>query len=62
MANTSQKVIAASMVVSGLVALVALLDLALQIPFGRQIVMDVMFLVGAGLVIYMGVDAYRDIQ
>jgi len=62
MANTSQKVIAGSMVVAGLVAIIAVLDLALQIPFGRQVVLDVTFIIGAGLVLYMGVDAYRDMQ
>jgi len=62
MTNTSQKVIAASIVVAGLVGLVSLLDLALGIPFGRLLVMDVMFLLGSGLVVYMGLDAFREMK
>jgi hypothetical protein len=62
MANTSQKVIAGSIVVAAAVALVALVDLGLKVPFGRQVVMDVLFLIGAALTIYMGIDAYREME
>lgn len=62
MTSTSKKVIIGSMGVAGLVALVALADLALGIPFGRNIMWDVMFLVSAGCVIYMGYDAYQDLK
>ncbi len=47
---------------AGLVALVALLDLALALPFGRQMMWDVMFLISAAAVIYMAYDAYQDLK
>lgn len=62
MANTSQKVIAGSVVVAGIVGLIAALDLALKIPFGRQVMLDVTFLIGTGIVVYLGIDAYRDME
>ncbi len=60
MTNASQKLIAASIIVAALVGLVSLLDLIIKVPFGRQIVMDILFLIGAALVIYMGIDTYRE--
>ena len=62
MTNASQKVIAASIIVAVLVGIVSLLDLIIQVPFGRQTVMDIMFLIGAALVIYMGIDTYRELS
>ena len=56
-----QKLIIGSMIAAGLVAVAALLDIVLGIPFAQRIVMDVMFLIGATIVIYMGYDAYRDL-
>ncbi|MEX2286461.1 MAG: hypothetical protein WD648_05175 [Planctomycetaceae bacterium] len=62
MTNASQKLIAASIIVATLVGLVSLLDLIIGVPFGRQTVMDVLFLIGAALVVYMGIDTYRETQ
>ena len=62
MTNASQKLIAASIIVAALVGLVSLLDLIIGVPFGRQTVMDVLFLIGAALVVYMGIDTYRETQ
>ncbi|MDA1015083.1 MAG: hypothetical protein O3A00_11610 [Planctomycetota bacterium] len=56
-----KKVVLGATGVAGLVALASVLDLALGIPFQRQILMDVMFLVSAGIVMYMGWDSYKDL-
>jgi hypothetical protein len=56
-----QRLIIISMIAAGLVAAAALVDIVLGIPFSQKIVMDVMFLIGAAIVIYMGYDAYRDL-
>ena len=56
-----QKLIIASMAAAGLVAITAMVDIVLGIPYTQKIVMDVLFLVGAAIVIYMGYDAYRDL-
>ena len=62
MANASKNMVIGSMAVAGLVAVAAIADLVLGIPFAGQMVMDVAFLIGAGLVIYMSWDAYKDMR
>lgn len=60
MTNTSKYMIFGSMGASLLVALAAVMDIVTKSPFGGQTVMDVMFLLGAVVVIYMGWDAWQD--
>lgn len=63
MASASKNMIIGSWVVAGLVALVAILDLALGIPFDRRmVVMDVLFLIGAAVIFYIGWDAFQDLR
>jgi hypothetical protein len=52
----------AGLVAGGLVALVFTLDLALGLPFGRQIVMDVGFLLAGGILAYLGWSAMRELK
>jgi hypothetical protein len=62
MAGKSRGIVLGSMGVAGLMGLAAILDLALGFPFGGQMVMDIMFILAAGLVAYMGVDCLKDIR
>lgn len=62
MAKMTKNVIVGSMSAAGLVALLALLDLILGVPFRGLMLMDIMLLIGAGLVGYMGWDSYRDLR
>ncbi len=57
-----KRMIVASWIVAGVVAAAAVADMAIAFPFNRQIVMDVMFLLGAGLVAYLAFDAFKDIR
>lgn len=58
----TKKMIFGSMGAAGLVALACILDLAVKVPFGGySMAMDIMFLVAAGIIIYMGYDTYREI-
>ena len=57
----SKNVLLGSMVVAGLVALAAITDIAIQIPFAGQMVMDIMFILGAAMVIYMGYESYKEL-
>lgn len=57
----------ASIGISGLVALAALLDLVLGIfgstsaaPFAGQVMMDIMFLIAAGLIGWMGYETLQE--
>ena len=51
----------ASMIVAGLVALLFLLDLGLGI-FGRFLILDILFLIGAGFVLWQGVETFRELK
>ena len=62
MASASKNMIIGSWIAAGLVAVVAVLDLALGIPFNRLMIMDITLLIGAAVVFYMGWDAYQDLR
>lgn len=62
MAGNSRGVVLGSMGVAGLMGLAAILDLALGSPFGGQLVLDIMFILAAGLVVYMGIDCMKDMR
>lgn len=51
-----------SMGAAVLVAVVTGLDLAIGAPFGRAMVFDIMFLVSAALVLYLGWESYRELN
>ena len=58
-----KKLIFGSLGAAGLVALAAILDMAIAVPFGRySMALDIMYLVAAGMVIYMGVETFREIR
>ena len=62
MAGNSRGVVLGSRGVAGLMGLAAILDLALGFPFGGQMGLDIMFILAAGLVVYMGIDCMKDIR
>ncbi|MDB5391968.1 MAG: hypothetical protein JWM11_7614 [Planctomycetaceae bacterium] len=50
-----------SMAAAGAVALATILDLALGIPFGRAMIFDIMFIITAAVVLYLGWESYREL-
>jgi len=58
---TMKNVVLGSMVAAGLIALASLLDMLTGFPFTGKTVMDVLYVIAAGTVIYMGYDAYKDL-
>ncbi len=62
MTNGMKKMVMGSMVVSGLVALTAVIDIVIGIPFSGQKVMDIMFIVSAGVVLYLGYETYKEMS
>jgi hypothetical protein len=58
--NVTKNMIFASFGVAGLVAAACLLDMATGIPFARQMVFDILFLLAAAVVGYLAWDAYND--
>jgi hypothetical protein len=52
-----------SVAAAGLVALLAILDMAIKVPFGGySLTTDILFLVGALIVLFMGWESYRENQ
>lgn len=60
MTNAPKKLVVGSMAAAALVAVVAILDLAIKIPFAGRMVMDITFILGAALVGYMCYESYKD--
>ncbi len=51
-----------SMIIAGLLTVLFLSDLALGIPFDRQIVLDVLFLLAGGFILWQGFETYRELS
>jgi len=62
MAGKPRGLVVASMGVAGVMGLAAILDLVLKMPFGGQMVLDIMFLLASGLIVYMGMDCLKDMR
>ena len=65
--ETEKIICFASMIVAGLIALLFVLDLALGFFHPSEggatfYIMDVLFLLGAGFVIWQGIETYREIR
>jgi len=65
MQDMSKRVVLGSMAVAGLVAVAALSDLFVGIPFSGTAhtrVMDVIFILCSGIVIYLGWTVFRELR
>ena len=49
-----------SMVASGIVAVTSLVDMILEFPYSGRRVLDLLFLISAGIIIYMAYEAYKE--
>lgn len=66
MSDTSRKMILGSIAAAGVVGVAAIADLVTGMPFGfgsgKTMVMDILFLICSGIVIYLGIDALKDLR
>jgi hypothetical protein len=65
MSDAPKKMVIGSMIVAGIVALAAISDLVIGIPFTgseHSRLMDILFIVAAAIVGYLSWDAYRDLR
>lgn len=64
MADTPKTLVVASMAIAGIVAAVAVLDIVTGIPFSGKhtMVMDILFIISALIVIYLGWDTRREMR
>ena len=57
----TKNMIYVSMGAAGLVALLAILDLTVKVPFaGYSLTMDICFLIAAAIILYIGWETYRE--
>ena len=59
--ETNKVLTYAAMIIAGLVALIFALDAALAV-LGRNIALDVLFILGAALVIWQGFETSRELR
>lgn len=57
--NLSRNLVFGSFGIAGFVAVLSLLDLVLAAPFGGNMVMDILFILSAAIVGYLGWDARK---
>lgn len=62
MASQARNIVFGSLGVAALMGIAAILDLVLGLPFGGQMVWDIMLILAAALVVYMGIDCLKDIR
>lgn len=65
MQDLPKNVVIGSMAVAGVVALAAIADLVIGVPFSgseHSRTMDILFIIAALIVGYLGWDAYRDLS
>lgn len=60
MSKQIKRLLLGSMLASGLVAVTAVVDLIIGIPYSGMMVFDILFLIAAALVIYMGYDTLKE--
>ena len=48
------------MAVSGIVAVTAIVDMVLEIPYSGKMVFDILFLISAAVIIYMGYEVFKE--
>lgn len=65
MQDMPKQVIIGSIAVAGAVAVAAVADLFVGVPFSGSShtqLMDILFVVASAIVVYLGIDAYRDLS
>ena len=60
MSSFSRNMLIISLVLTGVVTVSAAIDLFMGIPFGGQTLLDIMFLLGGGMIGYMGFETFKD--
>lgn len=62
MANLTKRMLIGSIAVAGIVALASVVDMITGYPFDGRMMLDIMFLIGAAITIYLGYDSFQDLR
>lgn len=60
MSTQIKRLLLGSMAVSGIVAVTAIVDMVLEIPYSGKMVFDILFLISAAVIIYMGYEVFKE--
>lgn len=60
MSKKMKQLLLVSMAATGLVAVTAIVDLIIGIPYSGKMAFDIMFLVSAAIVLYMGYETFKE--
>ena len=60
MSKQIKNMLLGSMAASGIVAVTAIVDMVLGIPYSGMVLFDIMFLISAAIIIYMGYDVLKE--
>ena len=60
MSKQIKNMLLGSMAASGIVAVTAIVDMVLGIPYSGMMLFDIMFLISAAIIIYMGYDVLKE--
>ena len=60
MSKQIKNMLLGSMAATGIVAVTAIVDMVLGIPYSGMMVFDIMFLISAAIIIYMGYDVLKE--
>ena len=60
MSKQIKRLLLGSMIASGLVAVTAIVDLIIGIPYSSKPAFDIMFLISAAIVLYMGYETLKE--
>ena len=60
MSKQIKNMLLGSMAASGIVAVTAIVDMVLGIPYSGMVLFDIMFLISAAIIIYMGYEVFKE--
>ncbi|MCA9033750.1 MAG: hypothetical protein KDA91_01410 [Planctomycetaceae bacterium] len=62
MASKARNIVFGSIGVAGFMVIASILDMVVGMPFGSQMVLDIMFILAGALTIYMGISCLKEIR
>lgn len=60
MSKQMKRLLLGSMIASAAVAVSAVVDLVIKIPYSGAMVFDILFLVSAAVILYMGYEVFKE--
>ena len=62
MTKATRRMLIGSIAAAGVVGITAVVDLIIGFPYSGQMIMDILFLLSACVVCYLGYDTYKELS